>query len=235
MLIHETSLSETVDAVHAAVLAWQNGGTKPSATERKETARWIAGRQGLPGAYAGSFAGFEHERQNGIQLFTGERITSASARHILGEETCRALRALDVRDRALQSALDRADGGLLEALGRAERDPRNTNPGVFCCGKCTIGMWRNLLSGGLDRTEERLTKGLRWLHSMRNGSGKWNRLPFWYTVLALDEIDLPAAQKEIHYAAASLERAAKKKPAGGNESDAAIRRQALAVRALARL
>ena len=126
MLIHETSLSETVDAVHAAVLAWQNGGTKPSATERKETARWIAGRQGLPGAYAGSFAGFEHERQRGIQLFTGERITSASARHILGEETCRALRALNVRDRALQSALDRADGGLLEALGRAESDPRNT-------------------------------------------------------------------------------------------------------------
>lgn len=48
MLIHETSLSETVDAVHAAVLAWQNGGTKPSprnARRRRDGSRDAKGYQ----------------------------------------------------------------------------------------------------------------------------------------------------------------------------------------------
>ena len=66
--------------------------------ERGQAARSIAGRQGLPGAYGGTFAGFASERSKGIVLFTGERIASASARHILGEEASRALRQLRVRD-----------------------------------------------------------------------------------------------------------------------------------------
>ena len=88
MLIARTSLSQTVDAINAAHFS---GRTLPAA-ERNQAARWIVGRQGLPGAYGGTFAGFPSERSKGIVLFTGERIASASARHILGEEASRALR-----------------------------------------------------------------------------------------------------------------------------------------------
>ena len=88
VLIDKASLSRTVDAVNTAHF----DGTPLAATERGPAAKWIAARQGLPGSYGGTFAGFDAERSTGIVVFTGERITSASARHILGEEASRALR-----------------------------------------------------------------------------------------------------------------------------------------------
>jgi hypothetical protein len=65
-------------------------------------------------------------------VFTGERITSASARHILGEESSRVLRLLSVPDSSVQAMLERANAGLMNCLSRAALDPRNTNPGKYC-------------------------------------------------------------------------------------------------------
>jgi hypothetical protein len=228
LLINRTSLSQTIDAINAAHF----DGRVLTATERSQLARWIAARQGLPGAYAGTFAGFPAERSKGIVLFTGERITSASARHILGEETSRALRLLEVRDRSVTRALEAADDGLMQCLARAANDPRNLNPGLYCCGKCSVGLWRNLLAGGLSRREERLQRGALHLRTVRDGEHGWRKFPFWYTVLALSELDTNEAKAELKYAAPALERAAarSKTPAGY-----ARRRQELAARALSRL
>src|SRR5262249_11388978 len=157
------SLSQTVDTINAAHFE----GRQLAATERTRLARWIVARHGLEGSYAGTFAGFPSERSRGIVLFTGERIASASARHILGAETARALRLLRVRDRSVVGALEAADDGLLRCLARAAEDPRNRNPGLYCCGKCSVGLWRNLLSGGLSRREERLRGGALHLRSVR--------------------------------------------------------------------
>lgn len=225
MLINKTSLSQTVDAVNEAHF----GGRSLSATERSEVARWIAGRQGLEGAYAATFAGFPAERSKGIALFTGERIASASARHILGEESSRALRLLRVRDRVVTQALGAADDGLMQCLARAARDPRNTNPGLFCCGKCSVGLWRNLLSGGLSRREERLRRGASHLRSVRDGENGWRKFPFWYAVLALSEMDTSEARTELKYAAPELERVANRKI---SSTVYARRRHELAVRTL---
>jgi hypothetical protein len=225
MLIDRTSLSATVDGINAALF---DGRAIPAA-ERSQAARWIAGRQGLPGAYAGTFAGFPAERSKGIALFTGERITSASARHILGEEASRALRQLRVRDTEVTRALDNADEGLGQCLVRAAADPRNGNPGLYCCGKCSVGLWRNLLAGGLDRHEERLRRGAMHLRSMRDGEHQWRRFPFWYTVLALSEMDSREAKSELKHAAPALERAASR---AVPTSLYARRRHELAVRTL---
>jgi hypothetical protein len=225
MLINSASLSETLDAIHAA----RFDGRTLAAVERGEAARWIAGRQGLPGAYADTFAGFPSERSKGIVLFTGERITSASARHILGEEASRALRQLRVRDSEVAGALERADAGLMRCLVRAEEHPRYINSGLFCCGKCSVGLWRNLLAGGLDRHEERLTHGASHLRSMRDDEHRWRRFPFWYTVLALSEMDSAEARKELKHAAPVLERAA---TAAVPSARYARRRHELAVRTL---
>lgn len=227
MLIRPGSLSQTVDAINAA--SYERAVL--SAHERKAAARWIVGRQGLPGAYADTFAGFPSEREKGIVLFTGERITSASARHILGEEACRVLRLLAVRDDKVDVALNRAEAGLMRCLDRAALDPRNTNPGLYCCGKCSVGLWRNLLAGGMNRQEERLRHGVGHLRSMRDGKGQWRRFPFWYTVLALSEMDVPEASKELKYAGASLALAAKRAPSSASSSR---RRHELAKRALGR-
>jgi hypothetical protein len=227
-VIIRTSLSQTVDAVNAA----QFEGRAIAATERTQVARWIAARQGLPGSYGGTFAGFPSERSRGIVLFTGERIQSASARHILGEESSRALRLLRVRDGAVARALEAADHGLLQCLARAAEDVRRQNPGLFCCGKCSVGVWRNLLSGGLDRREERLRSGASHLRSVRDGEHGWRKFPFWYTVLALSEMDADEATAELKYAAPELERTAKRPEASAVY---ARRRQELATRTLNRL
>ena len=204
MLINRASLSQTVDAINAAHF----DGRRLTATERGPAARWIAARQGLPAAYGGTFAGFPSERSRGIVLFTGERIASASARHILGEEASRALRQLRVRDPKVTRALEGADSGLMRCLERAAEDPRNSNPGLYCCGKCSVGLWRNLLAGGLDRRDERLQRGASHLRSMRDSEHQWRRFPFWYTVMALSEMDSAEARTELRYAAPALERAA---------------------------
>jgi hypothetical protein len=228
VLIHQASLSQTVDAINAAYF----DGRTLGAAERGQAARWIAGRQGLPGAYGGTFAGFPSERSKGIVLFTGERIAFASARHILGEEASRALRQLRVRDSSVTRAIDAADAGLMRCLERVALDPRKRNPGLFCCGKCSVGLWRNLLAGGLDRQEERLRRGALHLRSMRAGEHQWRKFPFWYTVLALSEMDSAEARTELKYAAPSLERAASRTAPSAIH---ARRRHELAVRTLNRL
>jgi len=229
MLINRTSLSQTVDAITAAHFDHR----ALSAADRAQAARWIAGRQGLPGSYSDMFAGFPSERSKGIALFTGERIASASARHILGEEASRALRLLRVKDRSVTRALDAADEGMMRCLVRAAADPRNQNPGLFCCGKCSVGLWRNLLGGGLDRRDERLQCGASHLRSVRDGEYGWRRFPFWYTVLALTEMDGPEARAELKHAAPELERTANRPAAP--PAIYARRRRELAVRALNRL
>jgi hypothetical protein len=225
MLINRTNLSQTVDAINAA----QFEGRALAVTERSQAARWIAARQGLPGAYGGTFAGFPSERSRGIVLFTGERIASASARHILGEEASRALRLLRVRDGRVTRALEAADEGLMRCLARAAEDPRNRNPGLYCCGKCSVGLWRNLLSGGLSRREERLRHGALHLRSVRDAEHGWRKSPFWYTVLVLSEMDMAEAKAELKYAAPALERTATRPAASAVY---ARRRQELAARAL---
>jgi len=228
MLINKASLSQTVDALNAADF----DGRPLTAAERGQAARWIAARQGLPGCYAGTFAGFPAERSKGIVLFTGERIASASARHILGEEASRALRRLGVRDRSVASALAAADEGMLTRLARAAEDPRKRNPGLYCCGKCTVGLWRNVLAGGLDRREERLGHGTQHLRAVRDGEHGWRKFPFWYTVLALNEMNSRDARGELEYAAPTLEREASRPR---SSSVYARRRQELAARTLSRL
>lgn len=228
MLINTASLSQTVDAIHAAHF----DGRAISVAERRQAARWIAARQGLPGAYGGTFAGFPSERSKGIVLFTGERVVSASARHILGEEASRALRQLRVREPNVTRALEAAESGLMRCLERAAQDPRKRNPGLYCCGKCSVGLWRNLLAGGLDRQEERLRRGASHLRSMRNAEHQWRTFPFWYTVLALSEMDSAEARTELKYAAPALVRAASRAVPSGLH---ARRRRELAIRTLNRL
>jgi len=225
MLINKASLSQTVDAIIAADF----DGRRLTAAERGEAARWIAARQGLPGCYAGTFAGFPAERSTGIVLFTGERIASASARHILGEEASRALRRLRVRDRGVAQALAAADDGMLARLARAAEDPRKRNPGLYCCGKCTVGLWRNVLAGGLNRRDERLDCGARHLRTVRDGQHGWRKFPFWYAVLALSEMDSRDARAELEYAAPVLQREADRPR---SSSVYARRRHDLAVRTL---
>jgi hypothetical protein len=64
---------------------------------------------------------------------------------------------------------------------------------------------------GLDRNEERLTAGMAALRARRTDDGRWRRFPFYYTLLALSEMNLGPALDEMRYTAPLLERYVKKK------------------------
>ena len=118
-------LSSTVDNVHAAFLE----GRKVSRAHREAAGHWLAQRHGLAGAYANTFALSAAEKKRGIRVYSGERMTHASARHIAGEETCVALLPLDGRTKKAADAVIRA------TARPPERPPDRAQPksrtGVF--------------------------------------------------------------------------------------------------------
>lgn len=203
-IVHHKSLAETLDTLNAAFFYRRH----LSKAVRLQAAKWIASRQGKPGSYADMFAPTELDYERGIILFTGERVnTEAGAGHILGEEACRALILLDVQNAEVKEALSRASEGMLNALRES-----HASPGWFCCGRCTCSYWRHLAVGGLENREAELVGGIKTLRRHRDGHGRWSRFPFYYTVLALSEIELPSALDEIRYAAPALERAVSRAP-----------------------
>jgi hypothetical protein len=67
------------------------------------------------------------------------------------------------------------------------------------------------------------------LRSVRDEEHGWRKFPFWYTVLALSEMDSREAKAELKHAAPALERAAGRAMPSTVYSQ---RRRALAVRVL---
>jgi hypothetical protein len=200
-IVYVNSLAVTLDALNEAFFT---GRSLPRAT-RVEATEWIAGRQGVQGAYRGMFAPTQLDYRRGITLFTGERVVSGAAiGHILGEEASRALIMLNGGSKIGQEVLKRSNKGMIRALASCETPSRVR--GFYCCGICTASLWRHLAVGGLNNSKKRLIAGLKVLRKYRDGAGKWRRFPFYYTLLALSEIDNRLALDELRYAAPLCER-----------------------------
>jgi hypothetical protein len=147
----------------------------------------------------------ESDFESGVKLFAGDTVrTWAGKSHILGEESCRALILLNVNRVGVKGALQSATEGMLRRLA-GER-----TKGTYCCGTCTISYWRHLVVGGLENQAKELKAGIIDLKKHRDGKGRWRRYPFYYTLLALSEIDLPSVKSELKYAAHVMERAMKR-------------------------
>jgi len=139
-VVNKQSLNATVDAIDEAFFF----SRALSKADRVKAARWIAGRQGLPGSYHGMFALTKRDLERGFQAFTGDRMrTRASTSHVLSEEAARALILLDVDEAAVREALRRATENITPHLEPLD-GPR---AGFYCCGKCTVSYWRHLAVG----------------------------------------------------------------------------------------
>ena len=205
-ILNKNSLAITIDNLNNAFFY----GKKIDAREKSDIADWIVSRQGLPRSYAGMFAPTEADFKTGIALFTGEKVkTMAATAHILGEEASRALILMKDRRKSTIVALELATEGFLERLNHEGR-----TKGTYCCGTCTPSYWRHLLAGGLKNQEQELRAGMVDLKKHRDGKGRWRRYPFYYTLLALNEIDLELVMDELRYVAPVMERAMRRKPNG---------------------
>lgn len=225
-ILHANSLAVTLDALNEFFFM---GHSLPIA-ERSTVARWLAGRQGVKGAYRGMIAPTPLDFKRGIRLFTGEKVVSGAAiGHVLGEEASRALILLDGRLSAAREALKKSNKGMMRALRSCETPARVR--GFYCCGTCTAALWRHLAVGGLMQSKRRLKAGLRVLRRYRDGTGKWRRFPFYYTLLALSELGRTLASDELHYTAPLCERLLNRYKA---KNKIARRRRILLERILAR-
>lgn len=210
-LLYPRSLGRTLDAVEDSL--WTN--RRIPTDDRKAVVDWLIQRRGGEGAYRGMFAPTAEDWRDGVRVFTGERVRSgAGTGHILGEEACRVLAQLAGRSPAACSALAHARNWLAEMFVRSKLAPHG--PGMCCCGTCSVALWRNLLAGGVDHADRQLDAGLKSLRAHRNGDGRYRVFPFYYTLLALTEMNTPAAKREKRYVAPACERMLKRK-AGAND------------------
>ena len=74
------------------------------------------------------------------------------------------------------------------------------------CAHAAVGWLRYLALTDFPDTERRLEAGLRQVNSLRDASGRWKGLPFYYTLLMLSEQDSFAARRELRYASSACEK-----------------------------
>lgn len=203
-LLNRTSLYKTVDNVNEALFY----GKKITKNEAKEIISWISTRYDTEYSYNHSYGLTDKDMRSPVHTFTGERLLCASMRHIMAEESARVVKQLSKIVGVTPVTLKKTDEWFYKMLEASEAAGKPL--GTFCCGPCTIGLWRYLNSGGLPKYHKYITDGIRSLHSNRDEAGKWGRFPFYYTLLALSEIDDEAALKEINYAMTACERALKR-------------------------
>lgn len=217
MILDSTSLVNTLDNVNQMLLV----GEPISDDEGLEVARWMTSLQNRKGSYRGMFAPTALDFEQGIHVFTGERLTSASARHIMGEEASRAIWLLGRQDPEVKSAYDRAIAWMSSVENSFE-------DGTFCCGRCTLALWRHYWVGEFPDKEELISKGLRIMKAHRLGDGRWRRFPFYYGIYALMEIDHEQSREELKYALPAMEKAVLRSRSGKYSH----RRQAIIERVL---
>ncbi len=226
-MVCTNSLAKTLDALNETFFYNQS----LSKTQKEEAVKWLVSRRGKAGSYASMFAPTKQDFSKGVKVFTGETVRTWGATcHILGEETCRALILLGIKTPEVKDALKRATNGMLNRLCYDVSTPKLR--GMYCCGICSVSLWRHLAVGGLDHSEKRLVLGFNTLKRYRKGNGEWRRFPFYYTLLALNEIEMKSALEEMRYAAPLLEKYIKR-ASGTNKISQ--RRHALAERILAKI
>lgn len=204
-MLNPESLAATLDAVTEAYFLEH----KIPQRERRAVAEWLAHQCGQDGAYEGMPAPTAQDFASAPRLFTGEPLTGRGGMACkLGNEGCRALILLKVKTAAVTEALRLAEKQMIARLD----PPGSGRAGFYCCGSCTVALWRHLLAGGLDHQEERLANGMKLLCKARLGNGSWRFFPSWYTVWALLEVEDTAARAELKYAAPRLERYLKRPP-----------------------
>ncbi len=203
-LLNRTSLYKTVDNVNDAFFY----GRKINKTDAKEIISWISTRYDTEYSYNHSYGLTAKDMKSPVFTFTGERLLCASMRHIMAEESARVVKQLSKIAGIKPETLKKTDEWFYKMLEASESAGKPL--GTFCCGACTIGLWRYLNAGGLPKYQKYISEGLMALHSNRDEAGKWGRFPFYYTLLALSEIDDESALKEINYAMTACERALKR-------------------------
>lgn len=207
------SLAKTADQVNHAHFF----GEKITKQDAREASKWIVSRywQDIPdrirnsakpnprwASVPKSFNLTDAERRKKPKTFTGESLASASLRMVHSREATRALFILgEVIGEPPSEALS-----LCESVRDTANHLKEVGTPLFCCGPCTVSVWRLTGVGAPVTRDDALDHLLSALPKHRDQSGAWRRFPFFYTLLALSELDHPRAVAELEYALPECER-----------------------------
>ena len=218
-MIHSDSMGATLDAINKAFFYKR----PPSKAQIQEAAKWIAARQIKSGPNAGLFAPTGRDYKEGVRLFTGEKLkTRLATRNVLGAEAARALLLFDVS--FVQQTLERVNGHLFEQCF-------SRSCVIGECAHSSVGLVRYLAAGEFADSARRLEAHVELLSRHRDDKGRWKRFPFYYTLLALSEIDTLSAVDEMRYAAPACERVLRR---SSKDDEFSQRRRTIVQSALAR-
>lgn len=193
-ILNPGSLIETVDNFNEARFFEKNCGN-----EFDDIVDWISSRLGKSGGYLGSFAMTESDWKREFRLFTGERITTNAGRsHVIAQETTRMLKLIE---KEISSSIDVCAVSEQRLSDRIFEDPKSIarTTGDYCCGICSVALWRCVHAGGYKKYSSSFGKGLKTLGAYRQEEGGWRRYPFYYTLLALWEKHDASSLKEIDF------------------------------------
>ncbi len=216
MKIDEKSLATVVDDVNHAHFF----GHSPTKKDARAATAWIRSRfwQDIPAkiraaknpdprwaAIPKTFVLTDQDQKSKLRAFTGEPVQNASMRMIYSREAARALLVLsEVTGQRVPEAEEHC-ASVFSKQDLADREPK-----LYCCGPCTASVWRLMNTGVLGGCEDKLDSMLGLLPLHRDDKGTWHRFPFFFTLLALIEMDRPAALAELKYAQPECEKKRKR-------------------------
>jgi len=179
-----------LDSLEEAILLLDRSSKSGDDIDFEQVVEFIAGQQILYGHNAGVFVESRNVSSPQTQLYTGERLqTHLAMKNILTIESIRALVLSGSSSDIAQSSIALADGWL-------ERQCFSDFCTVGECRYSSIAFIRYLnVLGKTDHLENMVSK----LSKFRDGKGGWKGFPYFFTLLALSEIESPIADNELNY------------------------------------
>jgi hypothetical protein len=180
-----------LDSLEEAILLLEQAHRSGDNIDLEQVVDFIIGQQIRYGQDAGIFVESRNVSRSKVRVYTGEKIqTYLAAKNILTIESTRALVLT-------RSSSESASSSIALAASWLENQCFSN----FCttgeCKHSSVAFMRYLNAlGTTDRLEHMVSK----LSKFRDGKGGWKGFPYFFTLLALSEIESPIVDDELHYA-----------------------------------
>jgi hypothetical protein len=182
---------DMLDSLEEAILLLDRSHRSGDDIDFEQVVEFIAGQQIRYGHDAGVFVESGNVSYPKTRLYTGERIqTLLAAKNIRTIESTRALVLSGSSSDIAQSSIALADSWL-----------ENQCFSDFCAvGECRHSSIAFIRYLSVLRKTDYLEKMISNLSKFRDGKGGWNGFPYFFTLLALVEIESPIVDAELNYA-----------------------------------
>ena len=193
----ETSLYETLYQLQEA-----HYGLRPHTPQQiRDALDWVESRQ-APRSRRLVFERTDFDRQmtGGYRAASGEHVKVKYIKLPTGEGTWNSavqfIRLLLNWEDPSAEIVQRAKTSFLEVYPFP-----HAAPGRFCCARCNAVYQPTLRLVDAERYDAQEPAYIETLRRDRGGGHRWMQHPFYYTILALDEIGTDATRRELHHVA----------------------------------